>query len=331
MPESLPRTVLVYSNGDTFGDALIKIPALQAMRAAWPASRITWMAGRGHTLYADTFAYSVAQSIDEILDDAGIGEHWTELLRRPLPGRQFDLIIDTQQFLKTTLIIRRIRHDCFISGAMGFRLSDRRPAGGERPRGMLERILQLVSLAAGRAVEPVYGIRIPAEYVAEAARLLPDGARYVGFAPGAGQPWKCWPLERFIAVAAACAAQNLVPAFFLGPQERAWRQQLAQALPDARFPELESLERVTPGPYLAMALGQRLSASVCNDSGTGHMLASAGRPLVTLYGRTDPDKFRPNTPHHFAVRARDHGGDDMEAIPVAAVTAALERALRIAA
>lgn len=331
MPEFRPRTLLVYSNGDTFGDALIKIPALQGLRAAWPDSRITWLAGRGHTLYADTFAYSVGHCIDEVLDDAGIGEHWTELLRRPLPDRRFDLIIDTQQFLKTTLIIRRIRHERFVSGAVGFRLSDRRPADGKRPRGMLERILQLISLAAGRTVEPVYGIRIPAEYVAEATRLLPDGARYVGFAPGAGQPWKCWPLERFIAVAAACAAQSCVPVFFLGPLERAWQQPLAQALPAARFPELEPLERVKPGPYLAMALGQRLAASVCNDSGTGHMLASAARPLVTLYGRTDPDKFRPNTPHHFAVRARDHGGSDMDAIPVAAVTAALERALRSAA
>ncbi|MFA7608066.1 MAG: glycosyltransferase family 9 protein [Rhodocyclaceae bacterium] len=324
MSEFRPRTILVYSNGDTFGDALIKIPALQALRATWPDSHITWLAGRGHSLYTDTFAYSVTHCIDEILDDAGIGEHWTELLRRPLPDRRFDLIIDTQQFIKTTLIVRRIRHVHFVSGAFSFRLSDRRPAGGGRPRGMLERILQLISLAAGHTVAPIYGIRVPAEHIAEAARLLPDGARYVGFAPGAGQPWKCWPLNRFVDVATACVAQGLVPVFFLGPQERAWQHSLVQALPNARFPEL-----VTPGPYLTMALGQRLAASVCNDSGTGHMLASAARPLVTLYGRTDPDKFRPNTPHHFPVCARDHGGSGMDAIPVAAVTAALECALQI--
>lgn len=327
MPEFQPRTILVYSNGDTFGDALLKIPALQALRATWPEAHITWLAGRGHTLYADTFAYSVETLIDEILDDAGIGEHWHELLRRPLHPRQFDLIIDTQQFTKTTLIIRRMHHKLFISGAAGFRLSDRRPASSKRPRGMLDRILQLISLAAGRAIAPVYGIRIPADYQAEAQRLLPEGERYLGIAPGAGQPWKCWPLERFVKVASHFADQRYTPVFFLGPQELDWQQAIAEQIPNARFPELETLERVKPGPYLAMALGERLNASLCNDSGTGHMLAAGCRPLVTLYGRTDPDKFKPNTPHHFAIQAREYGSTDMDAIPVDIVIQTLDNAL----
>ena len=64
---------------------------------------------------------------DEVIEDAGIGSDWTELFRRPLPGRHLDLVIDTQRRVLTTLILRRLDCDRFISGAMDFALSSQRP------------------------------------------------------------------------------------------------------------------------------------------------------------------------------------------------------------
>ena len=47
---------------------------------------------------------------------------------RPLAGRRFDLVLDTQRRLLTTLAVRRIRHGRFVSGAARYLLSDARPS-----------------------------------------------------------------------------------------------------------------------------------------------------------------------------------------------------------
>ena len=115
-----PRTILAYVGLDLMGDALMKMPFVRALRETYPQARITWLAGKGKTVFSGPLAPLVKGLIDEVIEDAGIGSDWTELFRRPLPGRHFDLVIDTQRRVLTTLILRRLDCDRFISGAMDF-------------------------------------------------------------------------------------------------------------------------------------------------------------------------------------------------------------------
>ncbi len=109
-----PGTILVYVGRDLMGDGLIKLPFVRALRAAFPDARITWLAGTGTTVYGGPLSPLVAGLIDEIIEDAGIGRKAIELLRRPLPDREFDLVIDTQRRILTTLILKRIRHRILV-------------------------------------------------------------------------------------------------------------------------------------------------------------------------------------------------------------------------
>jgi len=313
-------SILIYVGLDAVGDGLIKLPFVRALRATFPRSRITWLAGKGHTVYAGTMAPLVAGLIDEVMDDAHLGSRIGELFHDPLPGRRFDLIIDTQRRLLTTLILKRIRHGRFISATGGFALSDVRPRIPARPAAMAAQLLALLELAggeSGRAAAP-----LPRDAATEdlAATLLPAGPDYVGLAPGAGGRHKCWPLERFHALADAIAARGRVPVFLLGPAEAEWVPSLRAGLPGALFP-LQQAEH--PTPMLTIALGRRLRAAIANDSGTGHMLAAAEIPLISLFGPTPPDKFAPAAARLTVLRAQDFGGIAMDAIPLAAVEAAL--------
>src|SRR5512145_2020663 len=148
----VPASILVYVGLDAVGDGLMKLPFLRALRTAFPAARITWMAGKGHTVYAGSLAPLVGGLVDEVLDEANVGSRMSELLGpRPLADRSFDLIIDTQRRLLTTLILRRIRHGRFVSAAAGFLLSHARPPRGwRRPAAMVGQLLALVELASGR-------------------------------------------------------------------------------------------------------------------------------------------------------------------------------------
>jgi ADP-heptose:LPS heptosyltransferase len=317
-----PETILVYVGLDAVGDGLMKLPFLRALKTAFPQARITWMAGKGHTVYAGTLAPVVAGLVDEVLDRAEIGSRVAELFaRRPLADRSFDLIIDTQRRLLTTLILRRIRHGRFISAAADFRLSHARPpAGWKRPSAMVAQLTALVELASGATAVAAAPLRQDPAAERLADGLLPPGPTYVGFAPGAGGRHKCWPLGRFIELAGLHAAEGSVPVFFLGPNEASWAPELRAALPSVVLP-LQGVESASP--MLTIALARRLAAALANDSGTGHMLAVADIPLVSLFGPTPPEKFAPAARRLTVLRAQDFGGEAMEAIPFAPVAAAL--------
>jgi ADP-heptose:LPS heptosyltransferase len=324
------RTILVYSGLELMGDGFMKLPFLRALRAAWPASRIAWLAGKGRSVYAGTLRPLVAPYLDEVVEDAGIGSRLGELLARPLGGRRFDLVLDTQRRVLTTLILRRLRHGRFVSGAADFLLSDARPRRPYRkPAAMIRQLLDLVAIAAGKEPSLAPLPALPPEFVAAARRALPEGERHVGLVPGAGGRQKCWPRERYVALAGHCLARGWRPAFLLGPDERDWLGALREAVPQARFPlqDAATAPEIAVSPLFTMALGARLGVAVSNDCGTAHILAAAETPLVSLFGPTDAAKFAPFTPRLEVLRAQDFGGAAMAAIPEAAVRTALDAAM----
>jgi ADP-heptose:LPS heptosyltransferase len=320
-----PASILVYVGLDAVGDGLMKLPFARALRGAFPDARITWMAGKGHTVYAGTLAPLVAGLIDEVLDEAGVGSRAAELFGpRPLAGRSFDLIIDTQRRVLTTLILRRIRHRCFLSAAASHLLSDRRPARRGKPAALAAQMRALIDLAGGTGTGAEAPLPTDPALAALAARLLPDGPTYVGLAPGAGGVEKRWPLDRYLALAADLATRGLVPVVLLGPAETEWAAVVRDTVPAARLPLQDTAET---SPLLTIALARRLAAAVANDSGTGHMLAAADLPLVSLFGPTPPEKFAPAAGRLIVLKASDWGGPEMARIPEDAVAAALERLL----
>jgi ADP-heptose:LPS heptosyltransferase len=325
MAASAPQTILVYVGRDLIGDGLIKLPFVRALRAAFPAAKITWLAGTGETVYAGPLRPLVAGLIDEIIQDAGIGQRPAELLRRPLPGRSFELIVDTQRRILTTLILRRIAHGRFLSAAAGYLLSDIKPGGRDKkPPALIRQLLDLVELASGRATQPHAAPEMPAELRDTSRRLLPDGRTYIGLAPGAGGRHKCWPLERFIVLARELRTQGKVPVFILGPAEAEWVERVRLAVPSAKLPlqDAQSFD-----PLLTLALAGRLAVAVANDSGGGHLLAAGGVPLVSLFGPSSPAKFAPLAKRLMIITAQEFGGAEMMSIPVDAVAAAVEALL----
>ncbi|MSO92066.1 MAG: lipopolysaccharide heptosyltransferase family protein [Rhodospirillales bacterium] len=333
MTLSEPASVLVYVGLDRVGDALLKLPFVRGLREAFPAARIAWVAGKETSVYAGVMAPLVRGLLDEVIENAHIGETPAELLHRPLDGRRFDLVIDTQRILWVTLSLWRVPHRTFLSPAARFLFSSRKPPKGYRsPPSMQRQLLDLLELASGRAfpTPETLDVAIDPALAADAARLLPEGPAYVGFAPGAGGPPKCWPLQNFVALAKGEAARGRVPVFLLGPKETGWRSEIAAAVPEALFPlQADAIESAHGyAPTFTIALARRLAAAVSNDSGAGHMLAVGGSPLVVLYGSTVPEKFRPMTRRLTIVRAGDFGGKEMRLIPLAPVADALDRALK---
>jgi len=275
----------------------------------------------------------ISEFITDLAIPAEPGAALRLALRRghPILGRRFDLIVDTQRYLARTLFLRRIPHRRFISGTWRYVWSDAAPPPplSRRPPVLVDKLLGLAAAAAGREIRVSNPVPIPAALRARAAALLPPGPVYVGVSPGAGNKasGRCWPLEGFIQVAQRQAAAGRVPVFLVGPEETQWLGRLREAVPEALFPEQRNAEIGDDirGPSVTAALGERLTAALANCSGTGHLLAAGGAPMVSLYGPTRPEKYAPFSRALIWLKAQDYGSDRIDAIPLDAVAAAVER------
>lgn len=325
------QTILIYSMGEVIGDGLIKLPFIAGLRAAFPDARITWCAAKGDTVYAGPLKAVVAGYIDEILTDGPTGDAPLDVLPwvKPFGGRTFDLVIDTQENLRRSLVARRAvagqgHGNRFVSAAA----QARKPGW---PVAVVERLARLLALATDGTGTP-RPLVLTNPTAADAARaLLPTahygGPVYVGLAPGAGGQDKRWPLERYLELARRIEASGRKAVFFFGPDEAADAQAAREALPEALFPEKDRTDGFTDvkGPLLAIALAGRLTAAVANDAGPGHMLAAGGAPLLSLQkDHRKAVKFRPAARHLELLVAEDYG-QDMAALPLDVVDAALQR------
>lgn len=315
-------SLLFHTAEDLLGDALIKLPSIIALKRAHPSIHLVWSAGRGSSVFGSVLRPLVEGVIDEIHQQTGLGTRWSQLFR-PFWSRHFDCIIASERRLLPTLALRRISHDTFIAPMGDFRLSTARPHTDFVHQPLHRQMKMLLELAVGAPLEPQGELAIPGRYTELARALLPPGPCYVGIAPGAGGKDKCWPLQNFIDVARAQIVTGRVPVIFLGPAERDWLAPMQAALPDALFPESDPRADLR-GPLLAIALAGQLSLGLANDSGVGHLLAAGGRPLVALFGRTNPDKFAPPYGRRVVVRARDMGAERVEDIPVSHVLRVME-------
>ncbi|MFA6280635.1 MAG: glycosyltransferase family 9 protein [Bdellovibrionales bacterium] len=320
--------IAVLSGREVIGDGLIKLPFLRALRAAWPHATIHWVTSQGDTVYASSLHETVAPLINEI----HIQPSW--LIGSEKDGQiapPFDLVIDTRGRWRTALAARlRLPHKLFIAPAMHYLFSDRRPPFfAKTPPSLIAQLLQMIELAAGFV--PAVTARLPVSptLLAKARRILPEGQIYVGFAPGAGNAIKRWPLENFEKVAKLQVRMNRIPVFLLGPQEMDLYDVLFRAIPEAIFP-LQAYDvwgSRDMSVEQTLALGHCLDLAVTNDSGTSHMLAAVNCPLISLFGPTSARKFAPHVSQGTIICAQDFGSAAMLAIPPETVHEAINHAI----
>jgi ADP-heptose:LPS heptosyltransferase len=101
-------------------------------------------------------------------------------------------------------------------------------------------------------------------------------SRLVGFFPGAGNPSRQWPLERFAEVAERLARDGMEIVLLLGPEERALREKARALFPD------ETIVVEPASLSLLASAAARLEVLVSNDTGPMHVAAAVGTPVVLV-------------------------------------------------
>jgi hypothetical protein len=122
------------------------------------------------------------------------------------------------------------------------------------------------------------------------ADTFPGAARPIALiTPGAGWGAKRWPPERYASVAEGLAERGLRVLVNAGPGEESLAEAIATggAVPlTATLPQL-------------IALTRRIALCIGGDTGPLHLACAQGRPVVGIYGPTDPSRNGP-----YGTRAR---------------------------
>jgi heptosyltransferase-2 len=160
------------------------------------------------------------------------------------------------------------------------------------PRPMVAFYGALAGQPLPAGVKPRMQVSAAAMAAAAAKAALAPGQALVVFAPGAEfGAAKRWPAAHFAGLAQAIlAAHPGVKIAMLGsPKDQAAGDEVLAAAGSASLINLAGATRLDE----AIALIARADAVVANDSGLLHIASALNRPVVALYGPTDPDHAPP--------------------------------------
>ncbi len=323
------KNILIYVGLDLLGDGLIKVPFLSNIRKNFPNSKITWLAGKGNSTMNGILKPIVSNLIDRVIENAHIGESWKELLMSRKIDERFDIIFDTQKRLLTTLILKKLNHEVFISPSCNYYFSDVVPSNKKEPN-LIKELLNLSFLVDKYEDKKIVDLKINRELSdSNKAYLNKFRKTKVAICPGASNNFKRWPLEKFIYIGKYLISKNISPIFFLGPNEIIFYKNLKKELPSAGFPIQEN-KNINFSPEFTILFAKYCKLGISNDTGCGHLLSNAGVPMISLFGPTNYKKFSPLDPFNKNINLSSKNfsnTNDIKDIPTEAVVHSINKIL----
>jgi heptosyltransferase II len=318
-----PTERILVRGLNRLGDAVMSTPALQRLREARPAARITLLSPeklgglwQGQPFLDDVLTISAGETVWSVgrkLREKNFSEAvalpnsirsalelWLARIPRRVgvgrPGRSFFLTRPLPPRPEAVPMRKRSPGEV-----------RRRIARGAAPEAPLAAAHQLhdylyLTKELGASAEPLPPrIFISDQQVAEACRkmrleMAPDGHPWFGLNPGAEYgPAKRWPVGRFAAAAVQLHKKTgcrwLV---FGGPDDLELAGKVTDEIRYAKVPPeaVLNLAGKTSLPELAVAL-KICRLLLTNDTGPMHLAAALGTPLIALFGSTSPELTGP--------------------------------------
>jgi heptosyltransferase-1 len=286
----------------SLGDIVMALPALSALRRSFPRARITW-------LIRPVFAPLIAghPHLDEIIhfDRNKLAKAWycpfamkaLASLIADLRGRHFDAVLDLQGLLRSASLAwasgckqrfgpvwgREFAHHFYTTTV---------PRHADWVH-VVDYYMKIIEAMGGsdRGVEFVLPEK-PAAVEAVAALLSQHDLardRYAVLIPGSAQVSKCWPAERFAALADRLSSDHRLSIVATGGSAESAMVEQIQSHARCRIVNLAG--RTSLPELVEVLRSARLVVS--NDTGPGHIAAALGKPLVMMFSWSNPLRVGP--------------------------------------
>ncbi|HXJ59710.1 MAG TPA: glycosyltransferase family 9 protein [Verrucomicrobiae bacterium] len=295
----MSRPKIFILKPSSLGDVIQALPVLRLLRLHLPQSEIFWWIDSG-----------LASLLETDPDLTGVVRfdrqrwrspwHWGEIWAsvQALRRQRFDWVIDLQSLLRSGAMA------WLTNGSLTVGLDDPR----EGARGFYDIVVPRPNYHT-HAVDwylhslPPLGVPVhwsftwlpanseaAAQVQARRTEVAPAGARWIALQPGARWENKRWPLSHFAQTVRQLAAEAEDVRFLIlgGEGDRTLGQALAAAAPKRCL----DLTGQTSLPQMIEWL-RIAELLITNDTGPMHAAAALGKPVVALFGPTEPRRTGP--------------------------------------
>jgi len=313
----MPRTFsnILIIKPSSLGDIVLALPALSALRRTFPEAKISW-------LIRPEFAPLLENNPDLthiiLFDRKFLGKAWFHpralasllslmgLLRR----RKFDAVIDLQGLFRTASLAWltgcKERFGTTNARELAHIFYTHKIAQNRDCIHPVDHYLRIIRTVGASELSVEFVLPIDPAAVDSVNGLLTTygiGAdNYAVVVPSSARKNKCWPVERFAALADKISAQfgmSVVAVGTASEKSIVERLQSLASVPVANFAGLTSLSELT-------ALLKAAKLVVSNDTGPGHIAAALGTPLVSIFGPSNPARVGPYGRNHCIVAIEPH-------------------------
>ena len=299
-PEHIHSIVIICLH--YLGDFMFATPAIKAIRKKYPKTHIAiWIKSRTAQIVKDCSFVDEIIVFDEVCTDRTKekGSSWRKRLAfsRKLKLKNFDLLVDLSGVFDSILIgiLSGIKNRYgFSSQGLGFLFQkDVKIRKGQH---LVERYNAVAQTLGVKVENSRLSIELKKDNEIFARKFLNENLignenPLVCIHPGAGWKGKTWPIESFSELADNITIDNNVKIVICGGENDV---AVAQAI----------IGRMSKKPIMAagrFSLGQlaalinRCDVYVGHDSGPTYIAEALGRPLVVLFGPTNPLYSAPRT------------------------------------
>jgi lipopolysaccharide heptosyltransferase I len=280
----------------SLGDVVQALPVLRLLKQHLPDSEIHWWidSALAPLLEGDR---NLAGVVRFERRRWGSPRHWPEMLRSIawLRAQRFDWVIDLQCLAR--------------SGAFAWLANGKLLVGLDEPRegarGFYDLCVRRASFHTHAvdwylATLPPLGVPVhhnfdwlpvrPQVAATVNSKWPEDGARWIALQPGARWANKRWPLEYFASLVRQLAAEFPELRFSVlgGKDDAPLAAELCRAVPERCLNLAGQTSLLEMVEWL-----RRCALLVTNDTGPMHVAAALGKPVVALFGPTEPRRTGP--------------------------------------
>jgi heptosyltransferase-1 len=290
-----PRRILLIKPS-SLGDIVHALPVLAGLRAAYPQAHIAWLVGNafapllaGHPLLDEVIRFD-RRRYGRMLQSRAVGAEFLRFVG-DLRRRGFDLVVDLQGLLRSGFLswASGARRRVGFAGAreLAAAFYTQRVRCPTRDMHAVDKNLHLARTLGLPVDPPTFPLGLRDDEVAAFRRRL--GPPFVALLPGARWETKRWRPDRWAELVDRLPGGGFPPVVLLGaPEDRAYTEAILAACttPVINLVGQTSLRELSAGLALADLV-------ICHDSGPMHIAAALDKPIVAIFGPTNPARTGP--------------------------------------
>jgi heptosyltransferase-2 len=302
---------ILVIRGGAIGDFILTLPALKALRDAYPEAHIEIVGYKHIAALAENRFYAQAvRSIEYAALSSFFAKNSTPPTELANYFAGFDLLI-SYLYDPDAIFEQKLR----VCGVQNLISGPAKIDNSAHAARQLARPVEALGIKVGDLAAEIFPSEEDRQFARDFLRDLPQPI--LGIHPGSGSEKKNWPIENWINLGNNLLARESFGGSFVVISGEADHAQVG------RLQELWKDERVVFAkdlPLVHLAALLEHSIFIGHDNGISHLAAATGGKCVLLFGPTDPAIWAPRNKNVRVLRSKT---GVMEDIGVTAVSAAI--------